>query len=507
MRPGSLLGPDELRRDPYIRAAEEAAAAGGFGPLYLVGGYLRDLLLGRTSAARIDLDLVIWGEPQAFGRAVAKTFDGTLLPIDLETVRVLGRRAGTLVRVDIARPKGGTIELDLAARDFTVNALAVRIDRLGSDTTAVIVDPSGGREDLRRGCLRALSPSALDRDPLRLFRAVRLAGELAFTIEEGTRHAIIERASLLAAVAGERLRDEVFRVLGMLHAAPSIECLDTLRLLGVLVPEVEALKSVPASPPHRLPLWEHSMETLRSVELLLSHLGRFFPEDAPWLRDRLDREIEAGVTEAAILKLMGLLHDLGKPQTRSIHPNGRVRFLGHEEAGLPILERLCERLRLGRQATTLIGQIERHHLRPLHLSREAAVSAGAKYRLFRELGDAAPGVLLHSWADLRATIGEDAEEFSRHQILVGELFRFYRGEYLGSQATPLVRGDHLMQTFGVPPGPFLGMVLDRLREAQATGLIMSREEGLVYVQQHLDSWRRAFEESPASRSPARGEID
>ncbi len=507
MRPGSLLGPGELRRDPYLRAAEEAAADGGFGPLYLVGGYLRDLLLGRTRAGRIDLDLVIWGEPQAFGRAVAKTFDGTLLPIDLETVRVLGRRAGMLVRVDIARPKGATIELDLGTRDFTVNALAVRIDRLGSDTTAVIVDPSGGLNDLKRKCLRALSPSAFDRDPLRLIRAVRLAGELDFTIEEGTRHAIIERAPFLTSVAGERLRDELFRILGMLPVAPSIECLDTLRLLGVLVPEVEAVKSVPASPPHRLPLWEHSMETLRSVELLLSHLGRFFPEDTLWLRDRLDREIEAGVTEAAILKLMGLLHDLGKPQTRSIQPDGRVRFLGHEEAGLPILERLCKRLRLGRQATGLVEQIERQHLRPLHLLREAAVSARAKYRLFRELGDAAPAVLLHSWADLRATIGEEAEEFSRHQILLWQLFRFYRGEFLGSQTAPLVRGDDLMQIFGVTPGPFLGLILDRLREAQATGLITSRDEGLAYIRQHLDSWRRAFEESPESRSPERGEID
>ena len=249
------------------------------------------------------------------------------------------------------------------------------------------------------------------------------------------------------------------------------------------------------------------METLRSVELLLANLGRFFPEDTLWLRDRLDREIEAGVTEAAVLKLMGLLHDLGKPQTRSIQPDGRVRFLGHEEAGLPILERLCERLRLGRQATTLIGQIERQHLRPLHLSREAAVSARAKYRFFRELGDAAPAVLLHSWADLRATIGEEAEEFSRHQILLWELFRFYRGEFLASQVAPLVRGDDLIKIFGVSPGPFLGLILDRLREAQATALITSHVDGLAYVRQHLDSWRRAFEESPESRSPERGEID
>ncbi len=507
MSAASFLGLSGLVRDPYIRALREAAAGGRMGALYLVGGYLRDLLLGRTRASRIDLDLVIWGDPQSFGRAVAGAFGGTLLVLDPETVRVLSRREGMPVRIDISGPKGETIEADLAARDFTVNALAVRIDSGLQNATAVIIDPSGGLDDLKGRCLRVVAPSALDRDPLRLIRAARLAGELDFGIENATRLAIVERAPLLVAVAGERVRDELFRIIDAVPSVPSIERLDALGLLKVLVPEVEALKSVPASPPHRLPLWEHSLETLRSVELLVADLGQFFPGEAFWLKQRLDREIEAGVTEAAVIKLTGFLHDLGKPETRSIEPDGRVRFLGYEEAGLPILARLCERLRLGREATVLVAQIERHHLRPLHLSREAMVTERAKYRFFRHLDDTAPAVLLHSWADLRATIGEGVEEFSRYHIFLQEQFRFYRTEFLASQTAPLMRGDDLIQLLGVAPGPFLGLVLERLREAQATGLIRNRAEGLAYVRQHLDSWRLAFEESPISRSLARGEND
>lgn len=159
-----------------------------------------------------------------------------------------------------------------------------------------------------------------------------------------------------------------------------------------------------------------------------------------------------------------------------------------------MLTRLCERIRLGRQAAVLIGQIERHHLWPIHLSREATVTPRARYRFFRDLGDAAPAVLLHSWADLRATIGEEAEGFRRHRTFMREQFRFYRTEFLPSQAAPLVRGDDLMQALGVAPGPFLGLLLERLREAQAIGLIKNRAEGLTYVREHLDSWRRSFEE-------------
>jgi len=155
------------------------------GPLYVVGGYLRDLLLGRPHGKRIDLDLVIWGGVEAFGRAAARALDGTLLPIDQESVRVFGRRRGVPLRVDISGPKGDTIEADLAARDFTVNALAVRIDRLSRETATAIIDPSDGLTDLNRRSLRVLAPSAFDRDPLRLIRAVRLAGELDFAIDGG----------------------------------------------------------------------------------------------------------------------------------------------------------------------------------------------------------------------------------------------------------------------------------------------------------------------------------
>jgi tRNA nucleotidyltransferase/poly(A) polymerase len=514
MTSASLFGLDELGRDPHLLAVQAVAAGGRVGPLYLVGGYLRDFLLGsfdvandrRGRAKRIDLDLVIWGKPELFGRDLVTALEGSLIRLEPETVRAIvrspigveDRSAGMIVQIDISRSKGETIEDDLALRDFTVNAMAVRLDtRHPTPDTLSLIDPAGGLNDIKEKRLRALTSSAFDRDPLRLIRAIRLAAELGFTVEETTQRWIIERASLLGTVAGERLRDELFRILKTVPAAPWIEHLDVLQLLRVLVPEVEALKSVPASMPHRLPLWEHSLQTLESIELLLTNLEQLFPEDALWLRERLVREIEAGVTETALLKLLGFLHDLGKPETRSIQPNGRVRFLGHEQAGLPILTRLCERLRLGRRATNLVTDIERYHLRPIHLSSLATVTASAQYRFFRELGDVAPVVLLHSWADLLATIGGEAEEFSRHQVFLREAFRFYRTEFLTSQIKPIVRGDDLIEVFGVAPGPFLGCVLYRLQEAQATGLFNSREEALTYVREHLVSWRQSFEALPS----------
>jgi AraC-like DNA-binding protein len=169
--------------------------------------------------------------------------------------------------------------------------------------------------------------------------------------------------------------------------------------------------------------------------------------------------------------------------------------------------RLCERLRLGKQATALVADIERHHLRPLRLSREATVTARAMYRLFRELGDVAPAVLLHSWADLRATIGDEVEEFGQYQIFLREMFRFYRTEFRASQTEPLVRGDDLIGVLGLAPGPFLGVVLDRVREAQAMRLINSLEEGLAHVRQSLDAWQRAYEESCSSGRISRAEND
>jgi putative nucleotidyltransferase with HDIG domain len=492
------LDTEALGRNLVVRTILELTARTAIGPLYLVGGRLRDLLLGLAPVKRIDLDLVVWGEPARLARAIAEPLGATIVPFDPDTIRVLARCEGGPARIDISRPKGDTIESDLAARDFTVNAIAVRIDAAGPGATMVILDPSGGLEDLRQRSLRAVAPSAFDRDPVRLIRAVRLAAQLGFTIEVATRHAIIQRAPLLASASGERVRDELFQIIDQTPAGPSIELLEALHLLKELIPESDSLKLVPASPPHRLPLWEHSLETLRSVELLLSELGRVFPDDASWLSERLDREIEAGVTTASIVKLVGLLHDVGKPETRTVEPDGRVRFIGHDRAGVAIIARLCKRLRLGRRATELACQIVRHHLRPLHLSREGTATASAKYRLFRVLGDASPVILLHSWADLRATTGEGDPTFQRHQEFLSELLRFHRTDFVPTKASPLLRGDDLIGAFGLAPGPLLGFVLERLREAQATGIVGTREQAREYLRQHLAAWRESFERSLTS---------
>lgn len=493
---------DALGQHSYFRAMKTVAISDRIGPLYLVGGYLRDFLLGRRAARCADLDVIVWRDLEQFSRDLAAILKGSVVHLDPETVRVMIRSAEDMVQIDISRPKGETIEDDLAARDFTINAMAVRLDTLdtlhSTPDTLSIIDPTGGLDDLRKRRLQAVSRSAFDDDPLRLMRAVRLAAELGFTIDEATRPWITERASLLGTVAGERLCDELFGILDTVPAAPWIEQLDTLGLLRVLVPEVEALKSVPASRPHRLPLWEHSLQTLWSLELLLTNLERLFPDEAGRLRERLDREIEAGITETAILKLLALLHDVGKPSTRSVQPDGRVRFPRHEQAGLPILTRLCGRLRLGRLASSLVAGIEQHHLRPIHLASAPTVTETAQYRFFREAGEAAPLVLLHSWADLRATIGEEAEAFSRHQQFLRRAFRFYRTQFLASQAEPFLRGDDLITLFGIGPGPFMGYVLDHLQEAQATGIIASPEQAQVYVRTHLASWQQFFEEASTS---------
>lgn len=158
---------DTLRRNPRLRAMEVVAESGKTGPLYVVGGYLRDLLLGRIRARRADLDVVIWGEPERFGRDLVTAVKGSLVRLDPETVRVITQSAEGIVQIDISRPKGETIEDDLAARDFTVNALAVRLDTLDALS---LIDPTGGLDDLRKKCLRVITPSAFDCDPLRLIR-------------------------------------------------------------------------------------------------------------------------------------------------------------------------------------------------------------------------------------------------------------------------------------------------------------------------------------------------
>ncbi len=469
---------------------------------YLVGGYVRDRLLGRVCQ---DIDFAVKGEAMALAIAVADRWKGAFVPLDQErdTARaVLRDRKGRRLYVDFARLQGDSLEADLSLRDFTIDAIAFDPDK------ASLIDPHQGQRDLQNGVVRAVSKTVFQDDPLRTLRAVRLAVQLGMTIEPQTEEWIRRDAPLLPSVSAERIRDELSKIVARPGAAYNLRHLDNLGLLATLIPELEATKGVEQSPPHYLNVFEHTLETVGHLEKLCVCLAQECGiqtealQVAFWslhpfseqLCAHLSRPMADGRLRLTLLKIVALLHDLGKPSTASRDENGRLRFFGHEREGAILAAEILRRLRFSADEVKAARTIIANHMRPPQLAAQEKLTARAIYRFFRDTGQAGVDTLLLYLADHLATWGPNLPPaLWRKQVeMATSLLSACYERHTQAIAPPKLIGGHdLMEQFGLEQGPHLGELLEMVREAQAAGEVRSREEALQLVENTLANQSRA----------------
>ncbi len=454
-----------------------AAAPRGSAPV-LVGGAVRDAWLARAARfGTADLDLAVPAGALDLARALAARLGGAFVPLDAGrgTARVVA--AG--VRVDVADWRGATLAGDLAARDYTVNALAVPVRELLRDGTAPVVDPTGGLADLRARRLRPPDPRVLAEDPLRALRGVRLEAQLGLRLTPRTVSAIREVAPALANVAPERVRDELLLVLALPAAAKALRRLDALGLLSVIVPEVEPMRATAQPAPHRFPVLEHSLRAAAGADLVLARTVEL-PPFGEALARHMAEELGGGVTRGQALKLAALLHDVAKPETRRVI-GGRVRFFEHDVVGAARVRAIGARLRLPARAAGVLERLVRHHLRPMHLEAAGRVTRRAGYRFYRDLAEDAQDLLLLALVDAAAVTGASPLGVWRRAGLLRDLLAGFPQQQAVRAAPPLLRGQDVMDRLGLPPGPAIGALLARVREAQDLGRVRTRADALAYL--------------------------
>ena len=462
---------------------------------YISGGFLRDALLGRESH---DVDVSIAGDPLLLGRELADAFDGSYFPLAEEqhVARVMLPDAS--VHVDLM-PLRAEIEADLLERDYTIDAMAAPLAEAVSGKVAVI-DPAGGRDDLRRRLVRVVREGAFQHDALRTLRGVRLAAELDFTLEAGTAALIREYASRLPQVAVERQRDELMRILATPRAGQGLRLLDDLRLLERLLPELTETRGVEQPKEHYWDVFDHSLETVGNLDVLLAEEE---PADRHWrplwreLWRQLDwweeargyfrEELLAERPRRAVLKLGGLLHDIAKPETKSFDDTGRMRFFGHTDMGADKASHILRRLRFSAREVALVRTMVKAHLRPVQMGQQGPPSRRALYRYFRDCGDAAVETLFLSLADHLGTVGPrvKASDWRQHVALVNYILTKRYQEEETIAPPKLLGGDELMAELNLSPGPLIGRLVETLREAQAAGEISTREEALALARSAL----------------------
>lgn len=504
---------------PALRRALAARGLNG----WLVGGAVRDRLLGRAAA---DADVAVPRDAVAIGRAVAAATRGAFVPLAPERgiVRIVwpGDRSadggGADVVLDLTDLVGGSLAADLAARDFTVNALAIPLDvvadraaaspgaaagrRAAPDDVnppdaaiawlrAAVVDVTGGLADLDAGRVRMVDAAAFDADPLRLLRGPRLAAELGFDLDAATAAAIAARAPTLHRPAQERVRDELARLLAVDDAAAWIGRLEPLGLLAVVLPEVAACRGVGTAGHDVL---DHTLAVLdgacRLTRRLAGQPGAAVeaPVDAvvDARRGALAARFAArhgGRAWAVGWRLAALLHDVGKPETAAWDgAAGRWRYIGHDTAGAERAAAAVRRLRLGSDEGDRVVAVVRHHLRPLALADHRPLSRRAVYRYFDATGDAGVDVALHALVDRAAGREPGHADLAAVAATAADLLTaWYDAPAVAVAPLPLLRGDDVIARFGVPPGRRLGALLAGLREAQAAGDVGTVDEALAWL--------------------------
>jgi putative nucleotidyltransferase with HDIG domain len=463
-------GLDALDEAPSISAARTALELEG--PAWIVGGAIRDALLGEPVS---DADLTVErGREEGAARAIAKVAGGTAFQLSEEhaTWRAIATDGW---HVDVVPLRAEDIDGDLRARDFTVNAIGRPLE--GGE----LIDPTAGLADAEARLLRATSDQAFRDDPIRLLRAPRLAARHDLAIDADTAGLAREASPHAADPAGERQFAELRGIVAGPRPLHGIELLDELSLTGVVLPELEALRGVVQNPNHHLDVLGHTLAVLEEWLGLEADIATFGQELAPQIEDFLSEPLADELTRRDALRFGALFHDLGKPETRS-EGSGYVTFIGHDEIGARIIADICGRQRVSRKLSTYLQGLALHHLRLGFLIHQRPLSRRAVYDYLVATEPVAADVTLLTVADRLAARGEgplaSPEMIEAHLDLAREMLREALAWHRDGPPRPPLTGDDLASELQLEPGPELGQVLEELRAETFTGEISNRDAAL-----------------------------
>jgi putative nucleotidyltransferase with HDIG domain len=465
---------ERLRSAPLVAAA--AAALEGE-QAWIVGGAVRDAALGEEVC---DLDLAVPGDPGAVARVLAGPLDGHAFELSSEfrTWRVVANARGW--QVDVTPLREGSIDADLATRDFTIGAIAVL---LGSEDE--VRDPFDGLGDLERRVLRAVGERSFAEEPLRLLRGPRLAAGLGLDLDPDTAELARDAAPHAAEPAGERQLAELRQLLGGPDPLRGLRLLDELAVTPVVLPELAGLRGVEQGPNHHLDVYGHTLAVLENTLEIEADLERFAGERAAEVAALLAEPLADEMSRGAALRFGALFHDIAKPQTRH-ERDGFVGFRGHDAVGAELIEGIfAGRLHASRRLTRHLQALALHHLRLGFMIPERPLSARRVHDYLRATEPVTIDVTLLTVADRLSARGAgplaSPEMVSAHLELAQEMIAAALDWRRDGPPEPLLRGEEIAAALDLEPGPELGEAIAELEAAQYAGEVADREAALAHL--------------------------
>ncbi len=474
-------------------------------PIYLVGGAVRDILLNHNGN---DLDFAVPSKAIKTTYSIADALGQPAYVLDRErdvarivmpskmTIDIAGFRAGA----------GGdrSLEADLRDRDFTINAIALEV----TTSEQAYIDPTNGIADIQNGIVRMTHPQAISDDPARALRAIRMAQMFGFVIEPQTEAAIRALDGRLDTISAERVRDELLKLLALPHPERAIRQLNEFGLLASIAPELIATIGVTQSPPHYEDVFDHSMSVLGKVSVLTSPGQREIELPyAAQLQTHLARPIDSANSAADLLRVAALFHDCGKPATRTVEPNGRIRFFKHEHVGAAIAGSRLRQLKFSGAADSYVKTIIKNHMRPLQLVNIGTPSRRSIFRYFKATGAAGLDIGIHALGD-QLSHDNSAETMAKYYVFLNTLCQHYFDAYEETIQPPrLLDGKDLIGELNVPQGEEIGRILDAITELQATGEIKTREQAITLArklnnQRNKTSKHKKRKDAPSEEHPS-----
>ncbi|HMP99598.1 MAG TPA: CCA tRNA nucleotidyltransferase [Cyclobacteriaceae bacterium] len=453
-----------LEANPVFKIVGREASALSF-PAFVVGGYVRDLLLGKAVK---DIDFVCVGSGIQLAEAVAKKLNNAPLSVfrnfgtamikhheyELEFVGARKESYSRNSRKPIV--EDGSLEDDQLRRDFTINALAISLNK---ENFGDLIDPFQGVSDLKKKIIRTpQNPDiTFSDDPLRMMRAVRFATQLNFDIEPDTFDAIIRNATRLNIVSRERIVDELNKIILTTKPSYGFKLLYHAKLLQQFFPELIALQGV-----EYVDGKGHKDNFYHTLQVL----------------DNL-----AEMTEDLWVRWSAILHDIAKPATKRFDPRQGWTFHGHEDRGARMVPGIFRRLKLPmNEKMQVVQKLVRLHLRPIALVNE--VTDSAIRRLLYEAGDEIDDLMKLCRADITSKNAEKVKKYLKNFELVAQKLVEVEEKDRMRNFQPPVNGDEIMQMYKVPPGRLIGEIKEIIREAILEGEIKNdRGEALALLHQ------------------------
>lgn len=460
-------------------------------PLYLVGGAIRDHLMGMPVA---DVDLTC-AHGIRTGRALADALGFALFIMDKERdiCRLIETfEDGSKAHYDVSGYRGATIEEDLRGRDLTMNSIAYEI------FTEQVLDPLGGVRDIREQVLKACSVMAIQDDPIRSLRAVRFANNYKFRVDADLLAQIQTHADLLALSSNERLRDEFVKLVTGPRPHIGLQLLEKFKLLPVILPDLLSLKGVEQSTPHVQEVWYHTLSVVKHARTILDLAASPYNEEEANAdvingllvlklgehRSRLIEHYSVELTgerpRCEILMLSALFHDIEKPNAQTVDEDGRIRFIGHDALSAAWSRDWMTAYKFSNTEIDLVVTTVRDHMR-FHalVSKKRAgkpITDRNIYRFFQNADGAGIDLVLLGLADTRGTSEHGlSHEYWRDALDVAAILLdgYFNRFSVVIEPACLFDGSELMRDFHLPPGPLIGKILARLKEEQASGTVQT----------------------------------